>query len=231
MVHHNVAGVKTMAVASNVGIQAWRSPSSTHGRLWAWAPRTRSGSRDGAFGPSAWSSPKDAVLTVLSGVSTMQAVLNLARERLLPATADDVLPRRPRAARDRPEQRLTALTHRRPSGGVGRRPTAARVSGRSFRMRTPGSGSTARRVETFALDAGPGRPAPADRGRAGSPRGGRGSWRLAAGSYDSARRRGRCRPMRDLDRRWWPTSTDGAGPRSVPRPRAATWRSTAGRIV
>ncbi|WP_020576193.1 serine hydrolase domain-containing protein [Actinopolymorpha alba] len=127
---------------------------------------------DGAFGQFCVVMPEqDAVLAVVSGVSNMQSVLDLAWEHLLPAMGPAPLPAMgpaplpaDPAGRDRLDERLAGLTLSMPAGRASS-PTAARVSGRTYRvLASPsvagdGSGTPAadsgRKVEKLRLDVSP----------------------------------------------------------------------------
>ncbi len=94
--------------------------------------RSRHGFRgDGAFGQYMLVLPEqDAVVAITSGVSDMQAVLNLVWERLLPAMGPRPLPEDP-AGRDALRATLSRLTVR-PAAGRPTATLAGRVSGRWY---------------------------------------------------------------------------------------------------
>lgn len=86
---------------------------------------------DGAFGQYCIVMPdQDAVIAITSGVSNMQAVLNLAWEHLLPAMQPAPLPE-DNAAHVALEQKLASLALP-PVAGAVTAPTAARVTGKRF---------------------------------------------------------------------------------------------------
>jgi len=88
---------------------------------------------DGAFGQYCIVMPEqDAVLAITSGVTNMQAVLDLVWEHLLPAMGPDALP--PDAAAD--DQLLARLATLAvpPQPGAADSPVAATVSGRTYRF-------------------------------------------------------------------------------------------------
>ena len=100
-----------------------------------WRCRHNSYRGDGAFGQYCIVMPEqDAVLAITSGVSDMQAVLNVVWDTLLPAfgpvvlLADDV-------AHARLNQRLHALTIT-PVAGNASSPLAAQVSGKTYSLET-----------------------------------------------------------------------------------------------
>jgi CubicO group peptidase (beta-lactamase class C family) len=86
---------------------------------------------DGAFGQYCIVMPdQDAVVAITSGVSDMQAVLNLVWEYLLPAMQPDPLPAGV-AAQAALEGKLTSLAMT-PQQGQSSSPVAARVSGKHY---------------------------------------------------------------------------------------------------
>jgi CubicO group peptidase (beta-lactamase class C family) len=88
---------------------------------------------DGAFGQYCIIMPKqDAVLAITSGVQDMQSVLNLVWERLLPAMQPTPVPDEP-AAQAALERRLANLALH-PIEGQPTAPTAARISGKTYRF-------------------------------------------------------------------------------------------------
>lgn len=96
-----------------------------------WRSRYKSYRGDGAFGQYCIVVPElDAVIAITSGVRNMQAVMNLAWEKLLPAMKSKPLPV-DAAARRKLESRLAGLTVRLPSGQQ-TTPLAAKVSGRWY---------------------------------------------------------------------------------------------------
>jgi len=86
---------------------------------------------DGAFGQFCIVMPEqDAVLAITSGVSNMQAVLDLVWEHLLPAMGSDALPADPQTAATL-GHKLDSLTLP-PQAGATHSPVAAVISGRDF---------------------------------------------------------------------------------------------------
>lgn len=100
---------------------------------------------DGAFGQFCIVLPQyDAVVAITSGVRSMQAVMNLVWDRLLPAFQDRRLPA-DEAAAARLQARLATLQIRLPEGAA-RSPRAAEVSDREFSFP-----QNKRGIETIAL--------------------------------------------------------------------------------
>jgi CubicO group peptidase (beta-lactamase class C family) len=93
---------------------------------------------DGAFGQFTIVMPdQDAVIAITSETSNMQGQLDLVWEHLLPAMKDQALPA-DQSAQNRLQRALSSLAltppvSRPPSGGE---PTAARISGRTFKIET-----------------------------------------------------------------------------------------------
>jgi CubicO group peptidase (beta-lactamase class C family) len=90
---------------------------------------------DGAFGQFTIVLPdQDAVIAITSETSEMQGELDLVWEHLLPAMSEKPLPA-DRPARKRVEQALAALSLAMPKGQTSS-PTASRVSGRAFGIKS-----------------------------------------------------------------------------------------------
>jgi len=117
--------------AQGYGYQFWRSRYGAY-------------RGDGAFGQYCVVMPEqDAVLAITSGIGDMQAVLNLAWEHLLPAMAPGTASAG--AAPVELKRTLRGLTVP-PPAGKPTSPTAARVSGRTYRFEANGE-----RLESAAL--------------------------------------------------------------------------------
>jgi CubicO group peptidase (beta-lactamase class C family) len=102
------------------GYQFWRSRHDTY-------------RGDGAFGQYMLVLPQyDAVVAITSGVSDMQAVMNLVWDKLLPAMSPTSLPA-DAAARRALESKLAKLVVKLPSGNS-TSPLAAKVSGRWYEV-------------------------------------------------------------------------------------------------
>jgi hypothetical protein len=111
-----------------------------------WRCRHNAYRGDGAFGQYCIVMPEqDAVLAMTGGVDDMQKPLNLLWEILLPAMHEDKLPD-DAAAQNALTKKLSGLTLL-PLQGESSSPTAARVSGQTYRV-----DDNALKIETIALD-------------------------------------------------------------------------------
>lgn len=117
---------------------------------------------DGAFGQYCLVMPEqDAVLAIISGVSNMQAVLNLVWQHLLPAMGAATLPE-DGAANSQLQLRLDTLALPGPAGERSS-PVAERISGVKYHVRAEqpageparGAGLADRQIQTITLVAGP----------------------------------------------------------------------------
>ena len=98
-----------------------------------WRSRHNSFRGDGAFGQFCMVIPElDAVVAITSGVRSMQQVMNLVWDKLLPAMKPGRLPENA-AARRQLESRLAALKVKFPNGSASS-PIAASVSGKWFEL-------------------------------------------------------------------------------------------------
>jgi CubicO group peptidase (beta-lactamase class C family) len=127
-----------------------------------WRARHGAYRGDGAFGQYCVVMPEqDAVLAIVSGVSNMQAVLDLVWEHLLPAMGAATLPA-DSAADAHLQERLATLALPGPAGAP-TSPAADAVSGVKYHVRaepsafgpTGGASLAGRRFETISLVAGP----------------------------------------------------------------------------
>lgn len=151
---------------------------------------------DGAFGQFCVIMPaQEAVLVMTSGLTNMQAVLDLAWEQLLPALGAGSLPADP-SADAALARRLATLTLPTPQGAA-TSPVAAHVSGRTFALADNASGA-----ETVRYDFGEGRTTItiADERGAHTIVGGDGVWLAGVADYGNSR---------------WPASPSASTPRAA----------------
>lgn len=150
------------------GFQFWRSRHNTY-------------RGDGAFGQYCIVMPElDAVLAITSGVRSMQAVMDLVWEKLLPAMKPRALPE-DTAARRKLETKLAALRVNLPPGDS-TSPLAAKVSGQWYEFP-----ENERGIKAVALDLSSSSPALVVRTSSSETRTplGIGSWAKSQGSFSN----------------------------------------------